>query len=890
MMNSSLGEFPARLKLLENFTRQIQYMIDSQFDFANGTPSGLMNILKNTVSFFSSFERLLDEFLGAQEKPLVKELNDFMKISSWKDVNAYALKESAKRSHYQLLKFIKKYGAVLDTPARQIITTMLDKNDLKTIQIQFQGKNPLPPKNEKLNIVSADHSLEVSSKRKQKVHSILRKIADISDKLTSKSGLNTSALRFDDLTRTLLEDVNQFKSESLNIKPGSKDASFEKSIRKKALSDWIKELSKLGISKRPSVENQKINDMLFLFSQPHLGTFNTSYLPEHTQSLLEKVDKNFYRILAKKSKIPDSIIKNNGDLSEREISSCLSFLDHLLYGIVRLRSYVSSHAQALEKISMLTAQLGTLSTASAAAVTKATMDDIFYLISNVSKSLKVILQAKVFFQYCKDSTSIDWDGKLQVLSEIIEKFYQKLQNEYPYQIIRSKSLFISPANYDNLNLEFKSILENVIAVLSEKDTSPHSIQETLKALLEIKETIVKGDNSTPVTIRSDATYADEIIDQILLSFQNILKSSENLMDDSELDNYGMYAKEFTAGLYTAEKYADTENLLGILSIAEKAILDSKENDLLMALPFLESLRSASYTKITDMLFFTQKISKLAFVGACIFDTILKDGFCVPEGESKSQEDAGDKEVSGAGLGEGNGEQDISKDIENEGEIEELKSDENNAANELDQKREKNDDAIEAKDDFDGALEDLDDAESAEEDDENGEDVEKELDEQMGDLDDNADVVDEKMWNEDEMERKDEKIEKDAPGTGSADEELVAKMDKQNLDVSNDAEQIEANEQNSKDDAKSEVEENLEDKQTEENNGVDARPDEFSGDDSKDLEDTEDMQIDSDFDLKSDISNDKEEFLDTDSVNNENGLDQDETCSENQNLEGKINAY
>lgn len=885
MMNSSLGEFSTRLQMVESFAKQIQCMIYSQYVFISGSSNDLCNILKNMVSFFSSFKPLLLEYLTNQEKPLVTDLNEFIKISSWKDINAYALKESAKRSHYQLVKFIKKYRTILDSPARQVIKNMLDKNDLKIIESQILEEISNTTKDRSVMKLSAGSSLEEMSKRKGQIHSIISKIGEIAGTFVSNSSLNASAQRFDSFTCNLLKDVQMFKSESLNIKSGSKEASFEKSLRKKALSDWIKEISNLGISKRPSVEYQRAKDMLFLFSSPSLQDVNVHYLPKHANQLLAKVDRYFFQVLGKMSSMSESISKSKGDLSEREITTCASFIEHLWFVIVRLRGWISAHGDSVSKIGLLLEQIKSYNSQKVSSVLKASLSDTHALLESVSQSLKVIIQAKVFCKFSNDAKSNEWSELLTKNYEILETYNQKLQEYLLPHIMSSNELFISPVSYKALKDEYKQIVESTI--LSMKDSSPSSHQrkevmdELLKNLNNVSEVEHGG---VPALGNNDVCYTDMMIDRILLSFQSILKVSENYVSDPDIDNYGMQEKEFSNSLNIAEEYADNENLIQVLDLAQKAIKDSREDEILLVSPFLTHLRNISEIQIIDLLFFTLKISKLAYVGASIFDTILKEGFCVPEGEEASGGDGEEKEASGVGLGDGTGEKDISKEIETEGEIEELQSDSN--AQSKPENTEQNDNAIEAKDDFDGELEDVNENGSDDMNDEpkNDEDNGPELDEQMGDVDDNADVVDEKLWNGEEEEQKDEKVEKDAPVSGSPDEELVAQMEEQNSKETSKGDLKDQESENPNELIESDDDENLHDQEMEDNAGVDIRPDEYF--EMKDSNIPEDMEFSSDLEIGDDEEN-KSDKSDQDPNLAENESGQDEEYPETEDIGGNI---
>ena len=54
-------------------------------------------------------------------KEIRKDINEVILLASWKDVNIDALKQSARRSHNNLYKIVRKYRAILSTPVQPII-------------------------------------------------------------------------------------------------------------------------------------------------------------------------------------------------------------------------------------------------------------------------------------------------------------------------------------------------------------------------------------------------------------------------------------------------------------------------------------------------------------------------------------------------------------------------------------------------------------------------------------------------------------------------------------------------------------------------------------------------------------------------------------------------
>jgi midasin len=128
-------------------------------------------------------------------------------------------------------------------------------------------------------------------------------------------------------------------------------------------------------------------------------------------------------------------------------------------------------------------------------------------------------------------------------------------------------------------------------------------------------------------------------------------------------------------------------------------------------------------------------------------TLSQQGFCQPpEGDDNDKGGEVEVDAAGVGIGDGSGTDDISKEIEDESQIEGLQGDD--TENKEREGKQEDEDAIEMNDDFGGALEDVPDADSG---DDAGSDVDNdndkpELDETLGDLDDlDTSAVDEKMW-------------------------------------------------------------------------------------------------------------------------------------------------
>ncbi|XP_048240547.1 midasin-like [Haliotis rufescens] len=194
--------------------------------------------------------------------------------------------------------------------------------------------------------------------------------------------------------------------------------------------------------------------------------------------------------------------------------------------------------------------------------------------------------------------------------------------------------------------------------------------------------------------------------------------------------------------------------------------------------------------------------KLLSVLLGLFSELAAKGFCIPPefSDELGGEGATDfEDITGGGLGDGQGAKDVSDQIETEDQLDEARrqgEEQKDDANQPDVAPE--DKAIEMSEDFEGQL---DDAEMKDGDDSDQEEPDtEELDKKMGDVDSkDTDRLDEQMWGsddeEEEEQEKENSKEESGPGAGQESEsQVVAKDDNQDKTEAEDNQKSERDEQ------------------------------------------------------------------------------------------------
>ena len=237
-----------------------------------------------------------------------------------------------------------------------------------------------------------------------------------------------------------------------------------------------------------------------------------------------------------------------------------------------------------------------------------------------------------------------------------------------------------------------------------------------------------------------------LLDAFLISIQSLISRCLVTANDGaseELENYISNGYKFVRD-FTHLLGLDKINALIDALLIELSSCTNFRPILTKILPFLEIYLNLVKDHLSVHNNWTKSLFKLVFILCSLMQTLSQQGFCQPLA-SDDNDEGGEVEVdaAGMGIGDGSGNKDVSKEIEDESQIEGLQGDD--VENKEGEGTHDNDDAIEMNDDFGGALEDIPDA-GSESDVESDADNEPELDETLENLDDlDNSTVDEKMW-------------------------------------------------------------------------------------------------------------------------------------------------
>ncbi|KAL2723001.1 midasin-like [Vespula maculifrons] len=231
-------------------------------------------------------------------------------------------------------------------------------------------------------------------------------------------------------------------------------------------------------------------------------------------------------------------------------------------------------------------------------------------------------------------------------------------------------------------------------------------------------------------------------------------------------------------LKVSHVYELLKNLL--LKVGEK---HDYKRLLLQYLPIMEQYLLLVQFYLNEQIASFRVTCKLLYLQLNVFLDLATNGFCVPKDldmEDCDTEESGDNvKTGGMGLGEGEGQKDVSDRIESEDQLEDAKRADEEEQKSEDKDCKEEDKGIEMSENFDSKLQDIEKDENDEKQEDDEED--KDLDKEMGETEEDAERLDKEIWGDDEEESenenneasKDEEEEKRGEGEEIGDKEITA---------------------------------------------------------------------------------------------------------------------
>jgi midasin len=311
LISSSIGEYPARLQLLRNFGGYTSLLTTSGQDGHDQAMAHVSRLLEAVSCFYGRFSSQISSSFDQQRVELDKEIDSFIKLASWKDVNVFSLKASARRTHHQLYKSIKKFRQILRQPVTPYLDTKLLHSPGCYEGVTRPMSEPVP------TAPDLQFPAPVPAHR-QHLNSTLSRFDTLLQSILPKLHLSTSVAT-EDFVNSIIE-INQELATAVPPKEVKDASKWNKNLltrKKTAFAKLLKTCKLVGLSdsiQASVLERHQNRVLLYEQRRPFPETESAYRFP------VAKADLYFDRILTHLPKYEASLASHSSDISTRELT------------------------------------------------------------------------------------------------------------------------------------------------------------------------------------------------------------------------------------------------------------------------------------------------------------------------------------------------------------------------------------------------------------------------------------------------------------------------------------------------------------------------------------------------------------------------------------------
>ena len=788
LASASLAQFPTRLDLLDLLHKFCSLAAKS---YPGLTP--LAHALENLHRFNRRYKLSILGHVQTGRSKIEKDIKQVMLIASWKDSNIHALHESARKSRFKLFKLIKKYRALLAGPAEPLMRAEPTENqepEPRTL-VFFQSLSSRIAGQEK--ILQSYQSARpgwmarfpnlgdpwTTVERMQQLEGWQGTQFDTAGYISSFSDSVRSRVdAFAKATPDTLTATNKIKVKQL------------KNLKRRMFADVLRELRVMGIRSNLDAETLERQNQT---SKVLAGVRSTD--------ALHATENVWFAVLEKMSGIRRDCRQPSEELTSNEVNRSLGLLEGLLLDLINQRTTLADSLRAFKLLNQALDSLSKLCSQDYSIVPRLHADSTGLISSlNWLDWMSTILSTSCRILETQESLGgLDFSTLVQILrmwsTSICDmKDVFKGLPTMPAGFSTSKhyeadsSMQQLAASYlvevDKLIDNYPKaafilrVLRPWLAALDSHTYSPDWWTSTYDLSLTKPDTPAvdlanEGNLSDRQTLQS---VESKIFDTLEIIFSTVQRVQEVIKERPQSSKANGWLREIDSCNKGALKHFQEAELgKRILSILNGGNLRYLSEEGLSAmvslvsssLPVLDKYRELFLDSIQEYVKEHNAECCMALLLSDTFKSMLHRGFCSPSEKPGDETEPGNLE-NGVGLGEGEGAEDISKDVKDDEDLTELA--EQNEANE-------------DKDELDGGPDAVDMADNALEG-EVGKDEGTDKESESGD-DRNEDDVEDEIGsvNASDMSEGDQKMEKAETNEGRDGETSGKKQKKDQNEVS-----------------------------------------------------------------------------------------------------------
>jgi midasin len=591
-LQSTIGEFEMRLEMLRCF-----HSLLTHTKLNTHQSNNLQRIVWNVHAYYKQYIVLIQSKLHDIEKPIAKELKEYVKIATWyyyilifrKDVNVFALKESAKRTHYQLNKFVKKFRLELSLSVKEVMLVYHEKlalvgdkkpnfSHIRETVIKLTGVRIAP--NSFVKRPDLIDMILSTNSRLLKLQSHLATAESIATAILTDKNAFKPAINIEEISEAILDRIGGFQTFN-DGKPGK----GQKMIRKKAWVDLLKHLSYIGLSPWCSQMYQMQENPSYLNSQPEIAfsqiaqTFNNFAGIDYDIGLVcSKSESYFQRSLSRIAVVRMLVTTVSSDISRVEVGKAISYLDNLIHIALNERRVLSEYSTELDLLCSIIKQVRKCDFEHLSNDNFKKID--YHHLSSTCESINSIYVALVQARLVVSSNSLI---DSEIMSDLTEKESKalRLKKAHDSLMLRYNPAVFSHISCPSLILSIENISDFAKHVYNDLEEQCRKYPEfsfMLENIVSVSKSCHrKRRDGTIVGKPPNESYSDFVLslelclDKTLLCIQHF-KKNDNL-DISSVDEFGIPAGQLVCCHKELSGYFERHHLESLINAMKNVFLN-----------------------------------------------------------------------------------------------------------------------------------------------------------------------------------------------------------------------------------------------------------------------------------------------------------------------------
>jgi midasin len=809
---TSLGQFEQRIKLLHQL-RQHTAMRMQDVDALKIIHTALDNFL----AYYSRIEKPVHDALAKGRQNLEKQITDVIKLASWKDTNIEALKQSAKTSHRKLSRLVRKFRTLLNQPVSGLMKAGFPEETHlpQDISLQAVGTATNP---EALELCTSGVSGWTERPTRFKnlgvTVSMMRNLA--SSKTDAVDGASYIAEFITELSSSMVE--LQKATPTTLTEENKESVQHLKTQKRKLYADTMKQLRQMGVNSNLSVDT--------LAKQDELSTIlSTMPMVKGGDQTGRAAEYHFHKALNIMSQVRAVYREHSGDLTPNDVARSIGYIEGLLFISLRQRNVLSKAAQSFEQVIAPMSLVSALCQPDERLTWVADegierigplQSQLRWLVAMLKTGTDIVnAQAKLGKTNELDALirgMREWTAKLQETADAYDRL-PKLPLNIRSDAHRALDQAIETYMAD-IHVSYKEWIENDIAKTTLRHIEPFLFRHPATKAIGFSE-------ESRVAVEDHAKEIFGSLDLILGSMQDVEAAVKVIPTSTDDASWMVKEEQAVAAALNALHAPQISNALQALLDKVQYLFENVKLQAISAV--FASIKPILDQYVASHKYLLNRFDALHASTASLLHRLSKSfiqigtqGFCQPPEKSSDQQQGKDEKLeSGTGLGEGEGAEDISKDIEDDEDLEELAQEQKG---EREGSIEEQEDAVDMGDqEMQGESEEV--GEKEDKGDESGDEGDDDAQSEVGSVDDlGPSAVDEKMWDDGgkEDDAKDKEGKEDV-GTENQEEQVASEQKEK--EKKEDGEDGEEEDKEEKKEGQEDEEMEMEGEDQEENVGV-----------------------------------------------------------------------